>query len=66
MSDLVLGLVIGIVLVVFMNPFKGVFWIFREYKSQIAFLTRGRQTLEETYEEAEHGPGPARTKEKET
>jgi hypothetical protein len=50
MSDLLVGLIVGIVLVVFANPFKGLIFIIREQRQQIDFLTANEAR-------EEHGPG---------
>lgn len=51
-SDIILGLIIGIVLAVFLNPVQGVIFIIRGYRQQIAFLRGDGQagTTEETEE----------------
>jgi hypothetical protein len=61
MSDLLLGLVIGVILVVFVNPFKGVIFMIRDRDKQIAFL---RGEVPEPQEEPSEGKPETRPFEK--
>jgi hypothetical protein len=64
MSDLLLGFVIGITLLGFFNPFKGAYFIIREYQKQVEFLRDGGAERSSQWESghqvetSEHGPGP--------
>lgn len=57
MNDLLVGVLLGMFVLGAFNPFKGIYWILREQRSQIDFLTHGKQE--------EHGLGAVSTEKKE-
>jgi hypothetical protein len=59
LNDLLVGILLGALLLGGFNPFKGIYWILKEQRKQIDFLTaHGYEASEE------HGPGTPRPEEK--
>jgi hypothetical protein len=67
-EEILVGLILGIVLVVFTSPVKGVIFIIREQRQQIEFLRDGASERGGEYDKETSEPrsGPLGAKEKET